>query len=60
MPDLTLHHGGNERTFAAHPTAEARRWLLAAAEVETPEWSALLLRVASALPHRGPIAKGGE
>jgi hypothetical protein len=59
-PVLTLHHGDNERVFATHPTAEARRWLIEAAQVETGELADHLRRFADTLPARAPIAKGGE
>jgi hypothetical protein len=55
MATLTVIGGGGERTFEEHPTEIARRALMAAAEVETPEWAAVVLRFASALPHRGPL-----
>jgi hypothetical protein len=34
MPNLTLIEGDEERTFLEHPIEEARRALLAAAELE--------------------------
>jgi hypothetical protein len=52
---LTVHHGDQAAAFSEHPTERVRRALRAAARVETEEWSALLLRMASALPDRGPI-----
>lgn len=61
-PSLTLHQGEQEQVFSAHPTELARRALIVAAAVETPEWGRILHRVASALPHREPLSheKGGK
>jgi hypothetical protein len=56
-PVLTLHHGDSAREFAEHPTEAARKALIAAAEVEDGVWPALLLRAASALPCRAPLAR---
>jgi hypothetical protein len=54
---LTLHQGGAEAVFEEHPTEIARKALMAAVEIETPDWAAVLQRFASALPHRVPIRK---
>jgi hypothetical protein len=54
MVDLTLIEGDAVAEFSEHPTEVARRALFDAANVETPEWSALVLRFASALPDRRP------
>lgn len=48
-PVLTLHLGDGP---PGHPTEAARRALLTAADVETPEWSERLRRLAAALPRR--------
>jgi hypothetical protein len=37
---------------AEHPIETARRALMAAAHLESPEWAAILVRFASALPPR--------
>ena len=58
-PALTLHHGDRQAQYVEHPTEVARKALLAAAEVETPDWASVLQRVASALPHRPAIMKEG-
>lgn len=54
---FVLHHGGAERAFSDHPTEVARRALITAAEVEDAEWRPLILRAASALPYRAPLAR---
>jgi hypothetical protein len=59
-PALTLHQGDQQAVYVEHPTEVARRALMAAAEVETFDWAQILQRVASALPHRPAIMKGGE
>jgi hypothetical protein len=60
MPALTLHHGEAERTFEEHPIEVARKALLDAAETEGSDWAGVMLRFASALPHRGAILRGDE
>lgn len=52
-PSLTLLHGSAQATYTEHPFETARRALVAAAAIE-PEWSAVLVRFARALPHRAP------
>jgi hypothetical protein len=59
-PALTLHHGDQQAEYVEHPTETARKALMAAAEVETRDWASILERVASAMPHRPAIMKGGE
>ena len=59
-PALTLHHRGQQAQYVEHPTEVARKALLAAAEIEVPRWSALLIRFAESLPPRPAIMKGGE
>lgn len=59
-PALTLHHGDQQAEYVEHPTEIARKALMAAAEVETLDWANILQRVASSLPHRPAIMKGGE
>lgn len=58
-PALTLHVGGiglrDPGLLRDHPTEVARQALLAAAEVEAPEWAPILRRVAAALPRRAPL-----
>jgi hypothetical protein len=58
-PALTLHQGDQQAEYVEHPTETARKALMAAAEVETSAWAGILQRVASALPHRPTIMKGG-
>jgi hypothetical protein len=60
MATLTLHQGTAEQVYAEHPIEIARRALREAAEAEGPDWASIMLRVASALPERGPIMKKGE
>jgi hypothetical protein len=55
MGNLTLHHGDARAEYVLHPTETARRALMAAAEIEQPDWAAVLRRVAVALPRRAPI-----
>lgn len=57
-PVFTMYEGSAHASFEEHPTMTARRALIAAALVETPEWAQILQRVASTLPHRGPQAHG--
>jgi hypothetical protein len=53
---LTVLEGAASASFSEHPTEVARKALLAAAACETDDWAAVLRRVASALPHRAPLA----
>jgi len=39
-PTLTLHQGGTLQRYVEHPPEIAKRVSVAAAAVETPEWSA--------------------
>ena len=59
MATLTLHQGESKREFVEHPTEVARKALIAAAEVETDDWAAILRRVALALPRRESVTRGG-
>jgi hypothetical protein len=59
-PALVVHHRDQQAVYAEHPTEVARKALLAAAEVETRDWASILERVASSLPRRPAIMKGGE
>jgi len=57
---LTLHLGDAEASFEEHPIEIARKALIAAAELESPDWSAVMLRFASALPPRGRLIQREE
>lgn len=52
MPQLTLYQGDARREYAEHPIEVARAALLAAAQIESEEWAAVIRRFASALPPR--------
>lgn len=45
-PILKLHQGDEAASFVEHPMEVARKALRAAADLETAEWAAVLLRFA--------------
>ncbi len=58
---LTLIDGNAQQAYEEHPVEVARRALMAAADLESPDWAARFRRVAAALPHRGgPVAVGRD
>ncbi len=67
MATFTLHQGEAKQEFTEHPVETARRALTEAARMEYESgtadgiaWASLMSRVASSLPNRPPIVKGGE
>ena len=59
-PMLTLHQGEAKQEFVEHPIEVARQLLMAAADREGDLVASELRLLASSLPRRAPIRKGGE
>ena len=60
---LTLHQGGAQQTYVEHPINTAKRYLLAAADLQDELWATSLRRVAGLLPGPdllAPFPDGGE
>jgi hypothetical protein len=58
MANFTLIHGDEQTAFEEHPIEVARCALREAAEAESPDWAAVMLRFTSALPERGRMVRG--